>query len=340
VVDCSQSKEQKFCKSEGVTETPTVKYYPPSGFLPPVTMTPELFNDAAKFKKKLIKQIPNQVTTLTAANVADFMAKDPTKPKIVLFSKQDKPAWIFKAISSAPVLERTLDFGFTSDPEVAAKYKKTIGKKLPALAMFQDHGKKSEKYTKEMIFRDMKEWANTFSESGMGDKVQGSSNQVVDDTPLEERKPWLAQDIPELHQASHRDICFKDQGLCVMYLIDGKLSGKDETMLKKLKSSHESQLEGRGAQFKWMYMDMSVESGFEKMFNPPQLPSVAVFNPHKRLRWVMPLDDGEPLDGPVGESDINNLIEKILAGDARFKMVKGQKLPAWTKREAPVKQEL
>lgn len=37
---------------------------------------------------------------------------------------------------------------------------------------------------------------------------------------VEEAKPWLVQEIPELTAKSHNDICFKGEGLCVIYLKD------------------------------------------------------------------------------------------------------------------------
>lgn len=335
-IDCTVPGNKNFCEKDNkITSTPAVMIYPPESLFPGNLY--KNFDDEKKFKNKLAKMIPSNIETITKDNLDDFMSKDVSKPKIMLFSKQDKPAWVYKALSSEGVLRRTLKFGFTSDESIFKKYQKIMGKKtkLPALGMFKNHGKDGEKFKAKgkdgFNFRDMKEWANTFSESGMGDKVAGAGGQEVD-APLEESKPWLVQDIPELTQASHRDVCFKNEGLCVIYLTDGKISDSETEMLKGLQSQHTSQLSGRGTVLKWMWMDMATETKFKDLFSPPATPGVVVFNPHKRLRFTKP--DGED---PITESGINALIDKILGGDARFKVVKGQKLPAWAKREAPEK---
>merc|ERR1719498_2330255 len=141
-----------------------------------------------------------------------------------------------------------------------------------------------------MNFRDIYTWVNLYSESGMGDKVHTKGSAEEQEVTLEEAKPWLVQEVPELTAASQADICFKGEGLCVIYLRNGALSDDDTSLLKSMKSKFTSQLEGRGTTFKWMWMDLSVATG------------------------------------------IQSLIDKILGGDARFTMVKGQKLPAWANR--------
>mmetsp|Transcript_95126 Transcript_95126/g.213031 ORF Transcript_95126/g.213031 Transcript_95126/m.213031 type:complete len:93 (-) Transcript_95126:80-358(-) len=84
---------------------------------------------------------------------------------------------------------------------------------------------------------------------------------------------------------------------------------------------------------KWMWMNLQVETEFKALFEPSELPSAVVFNPHKRLRFTK-LDHGEDGDVKGDEKGISNLMDKVLGGDARFKMVPGQKLPGWAKREA------
>jgi len=82
---------------------------------------------------------------------------------------------------------------------------------------------------------------------------------------------------------------------------------------------------------------------FKELFEPTQLPSVVVFNPHKRLRFAT-LEHGEEGEVKGDESGISSLVDKVLGGDARFKQVKGQKLPAWATRDPkaakPGKKEL
>merc|ERR1712193_146633 len=109
---------------------------------------------------------------------------------------------------------------------------------------------------------------------------------------IEEAKPWLVQEVPELTGKSSNDICIKGEGLCVIYLKAGDLSSKETDMLTSLSKKFTSQLSDRGAKMKWMWMDLSVETEFKKLFAPAQLPSAVVFNPHKRLRFAA-LDHGE-----------------------------------------------
>merc|ERR1719343_1866367 len=112
-------------------------------------------------------------------------------------------------------------------------------------------------------------------------------------------------------------------------------------MLTGLSKKFTSQLSDRGAKMKWMWMDVAVETEFKALFEPAVLPSAVVFNPHKRLRFTK-LDHGEENEVKGDEQGLTKLMDKVLGGDARFKMVPGQKLPAWTARDkaAPKKTEL
>jgi len=85
---------------------------------------------------------------------------------------------------------------------------------------------------------------------------------------------------------------------------------------------------------KWMWMNLAVETTYKELFAPTQFPSALVFNPHKRLRFTL-MDHGEDAEVKGDEQGITKLLDKVLGGDARFKMVPGQKLPAWAAREAP-----
>merc|ERR1712056_21173 len=93
------------------------------------------------------------------------------------------------------------------------------------------------------------------------------------------------------------------------------------------------QLSDRGAKMKWMWMNLAIETEYKTLFEPAMLPSAVVFNPHKRLRFTK-LDHGEDNDVKGDAQSLTNLLDKVLGGDARFKMVPGQKLPGWAKRDA------
>merc|ERR1712054_720623 len=98
---------------------------------------------------------------------------------------------------------------------------------------------------------------NLRSESGMGDKVHGGSGGGEES--IEEAKPWLVQEVPELTSKSHNDICFKGEGLCVIYLKDGDLTPAETDMLTGLSKKFTSQLSDRGAKMKWMWMNLKLE---------------------------------------------------------------------------------
>merc|ERR1712137_38644 len=193
-----------------------------------------------------------------------------------------------------------------------------------------------EEYKKEMTFAALKEWVNLHSESGMGDKVFSSG--AKEEESIEEAKPWLIQDVPEVTGKSHQDICFKGEGLCVIYLKDGAITPAETDMLSGLSKTFTSQLSDRGAKMKFMWMNLAIEKDYKELFKPAQLPSAVVFNPHKRLRFTN-LDHGEDNDVKGDEHSLSKLVDKVLGGDARFKMVPGQKLPSWATR-TPGKTEL
>merc|ERR1712070_319507 len=175
----------------------------------------------------------------------------------------------------------------------------------------------------------------------MGDKV-GTGGAAAEGN-IEDDQPWLTQEIPELTAKSSSSICFKGEGLCVIYLKDGEASGAEIEMLTKLSKKFTSQLSDRGAKMKFMWINLAIETAFKDLFKPAQLPSAVVFNPHKRLRFTK-LDHGEEGEVKGDESGISNLVDKVLGGDARFTPVPGQKLPSWTTRDAkaakPGKKEL
>merc|ERR1719373_117616 len=151
-----------------------------------------------------------------------------------------------------------------------------------------------ETYKGDLNFLALKDWVNLHSESGMGDKVQSAG--AKEEESIEEAKPWLVQEVPELTRKSHQDICFKGDGLCVIYLKDGEASQQEIDMLTGLSKKFTSQLSDRGAKMKWMWMNLAIETTYKELFAPTQFPPALVFNPHKRLRFTL-MDHGE--DGEV-----------------------------------------
>merc|ERR1712194_463222 len=91
-----------------------------------------------------------------------------------------------------------------------------------------------------------------------------------------------------------------------------------------------------GAKMKFMWMDLAIETEYKDLFEPAMVPSAVVFNPHKRLRFAK-LDHGEDNEVKGDEQGLQKLMDKVLGGDARFKVLPGQKMPAWKQRDAGAK---
>lgn len=332
-INCNDWKP--FCDKQGVKATPKMVIYP--------TNPQPAFDYTGKMEVKplssaVARLIPDfSVKLADGAAVDTFLTTEPTKPKVILFSNKKTPALMFKALSSETVFKRTVKFGFVQESQAEICKRFNI-KKFPSLIMLSGTKvDKQEKYDGEMNFLGLKEWVNLRSESGMGDKLSGTGGKTEES--IEEAKPWLVQEVPELTQKSHKDICFKGEGLCVIYLKEGPTTQDEVDMLTGLSKKFTSQLSDRGAKMKWMWMDLQQEEGFKNLFNPSQLPSAVVFNPHKRLRFTM-MDHGEDNDVKGDATALSNLMDKVLGGDARFKVVPGQKLPAWSQRDAKKKTEL
>jgi len=322
-----------FCTKQKVTTTPAIMMYPINPF-PAFLYEGKM--EAKSLVSKLSKMIPDLSTKITKDNVDSWLSADASKPKVLIFSNKKNPPTILKALSSDTVFSRAAKFGFVVEDE-ADVVKKFKVNKFPSVVMQRRVGTelKKETYSGDMNFLDLKAFVNPYVESGMGDKVgvggaQGSEGNLEDD------QPWLTQEVPELTSKSGPSICFKGEGLCVIYLKDGDASQAEIEMLEGLSKKFTSQLSDRGAKMKWMWMNLAIETGFKDLFKAAQLPSAVVFNPHKRLRFTK-LDHGEDNEIKGDDSSLANLMDKVLGGDARFTPVPGQKLPAWATREAKAK---
>jgi len=318
-----------FCEKNNVKTTPAIMMYPTN------PMPAYLYEGKMETKAvsaKIARMMPDLSTVLTKDTIDAWLTTDATKPKVMLFSNKGKPPMIFKALSSETVFKRTVKFGFVqeSEADIVSKFKI---KKFPSIMMQRgSKGETKEAYKGEMNFAGLQEWINLFSESGMGDKVNSGGKE---EESIEEAKPWLVQEVPELTGKSSNDICIKGEGLCVIYLKGGDLSSGETDMLTSLSKKFTSQLSDRGAKMKWMWMNTDVEVAYKELFEPDQLPSAVVFNPHKRLRFNK-MDHGEDNEVKADEAGLTKLMDKVLGGDARFKMVPGQKMPQWAQRtEAP-----
>jgi len=338
-VNCAD--QAKLCKDEGLggsdVEFPVIMLYP----LRPLAAEPlprsdlEKIGDEKGLRRTLYRLLSaDHVTALTEESIESFMAQEDHLPKVVLFSNKKNTPPLYKALSTE--FSKEMHFGFFPNPSETILKKYKIKSALPKLILQESgHGKKTQTYDGDLNFNAIHEWINlrreTFARGGGFDHTatEGSSNS----TPSP--KPWLSQEVPEVYKQSHKDVCFKyDEGLCVIYLKEGsELTASETEMLKSVKSKTADE----SIHFRFMWMDMSSETGFRDLFKPESLPNFVIFNPHKRLRFTTPVED------PVNDASvITSMIDKIVAGEGRFKMVPGNELPAFTdrKKAAATKEEL
>lgn len=335
-INCND--QAAFCKKNNIEKTPAIQMYPINPY--PSFMYQGKMESKA-IGGKIAKMIPDYSTKLAKDNVDSWLSADASKPKVMIFSDKKGVPTILKALSSDTVFRRSVKFGFVSaeETDVCAKFKVT---KFPTVVMqrMAGSGLKKENYAGAMNFRELQTWVNPYAESGMGDKVGSGAQQAEGN--IEDDQPWLSQEIPELTAKSSNSICFKGEGLCVIYLKDGEASPAEIEMLTSLSKKFTSQLSDRGAKMKFMWLNLAIETTFKEMFKVAQDPSAVVFNPHKRLRFTK-LDHGEDGEVKGDEAGLTSLVDKVLGGDARFTPVPGQKLPAWAVREVkakPAKKEL
>ena len=334
-VNCAD--QMKLCKDESVgSDFPHIVVYPmqplPSEALPAEDL--EKLGDEKGLKKTLYRLLSAEhVKILTNENLESFLAHEEHLPKVLLFSNKKATPPLFKAISTE--FNKEMGFGFFPNPseEVMKKFKV---KSLPRLVL-QESGhqgkRKTQIYDSDLNFQAIHEWVNlrreTFARGGGFDHT-ASSEPAPSGGSSAPARPWLSQEIPELFKPSHKDVCFKfDEGLCVIYLKDGEISDAEIAMLKKVKSGKADD----NVKFRFMWMDVSKEENFKALFNADSLPNVVVFNPHKRLRFA------GPLEASASESAVADLLEKISAGEGRFKVVPGQQLPAFADRKVEKKEK-
>eukprot|EP00922_Rhytidocystis_sp_ex-Travisia-forbesii_P019733 GHVS01029150.1.p1 GENE.GHVS01029150.1~~GHVS01029150.1.p1 ORF type:complete len:465 (-),score=67.09 GHVS01029150.1:250-1644(-) len=345
-VDCDEYP--MLCEQHNAaTGHPLLNIYPLNPF-PPYKY--EGLMGVTELKNALFRLIPTRnMEMISPENVDKLLAKAISVPKVLFFSSKPNPAVLFKAISNA--FESKLHFGYvdSSNPanEVLLSRWSITSSQLPRVVLLKHDSKQPLIFKdKEITFPKLFEWLNVFAETF----VLGGGFSDHPPVDLTLTKPWLAERVPEVTTASHQDVCFsksaKSKGLCVIYLKAGRpLSAEETIMLELLSEQFTSHLAGRGATFRWMWMDLSLETGFGELFEVSEesIPSVVVFNPHKRLRFT-----SLPAGTPANADTIKQLLDKITGGDARFQNVKGQTLPAFADRgddekkqaPAPKKEEL
>ncbi|PFH31916.1 putative thioredoxin [Besnoitia besnoiti] len=324
-VNCGENA--KLCRDQKVETFPSILIYPVLP-LPPYKFEGKA--DSASLSRALGPLIPSSV--MTPKDLKDFekaMASFVQVPKVLIFSEKSKPSILLKALSTA--FKDKLHLVLLSSekfPELVKKYKVS---KTPHMVVTRKD-KKDEVYKGELTFQALFDWLNVFSETFVLGGGFSDHSPKAEASP--ETQPWKFQVIPELTKLSSADLCFKKslKALCVIYLKEGReLTAEETDMLESLKLQFDS---GKGPEFRFMWMDVATEKGFRALFDFEQYPSLVVFNPHLKTRFTK-IDSEESLS----KETIKALLDKIVAGNARFKVVPAAKMPAWENRKEEKKDE-
>ena len=131
--------------------------------------------------------------------------------------------------------------------------------------------------------------------------------------------------VPQLTTDSANDICLKKDGaLCIIMIVKDKasLDQNNVNAMNAVGQNFASKI-SRGISFYFSWVDASVDTDFAAMFNIPaeDLPKLVVMNPGKRKRFLIH-------ENEISEKTIEATLDKILGGDARFKTIKGNEIPA------------
>lgn len=321
-VDCSENP--KLCKDNNATNLPQIIMFPPFP-LPPFPYQGS--KDMESMAKVVRPLIPSNVKSVANQKELDaLIASTVQMPKALFFSdKLTKPSILVKALSNA--FKDKLAFVLLNNaafPEAVKKYKVTS---FPHLVVVRKD-KKDEIYKGAFEFQKLFDWLNVFSETFvMGGGFSDAAPAAEFDPELQ---PWKVEAIPELTKQSSQDVCFKKSNkfVCVALAKKGRqLTTEEQEMMESLKEDFEGH-DGKGPEFRFMWIDLETETEWSELFGIANTPSVVAINPHKKVRFLK-LD----ADLPPTKPHIRKMLGKISSGDARFKIVPQAKIPKFVDRK-------
>ncbi|KAL8428950.1 hypothetical protein Efla_000990 [Eimeria flavescens] len=321
-VDCSENN--KLCKDNNATSLPQIILYPPFPLPPFPYQGPKDLENLSKAVRPLI---PSNVKTVSNQKELDaLLASTIQMPKVLFFSdKLTKPSLLLKALSNA--FKDKLSFVLLNNvafPEAVKKYKVTS---FPHCVVIRKD-KKDEVYKGAYEFQKLFDWLNVFSETFVMGGGFSDTKPAPEIDP--ELQPWCLEAIPELTKQSSQDVCFKKSNkfVCVVLTKKGRqLTPEEQEMMESLKEDYEGH-DGKGPDFRFMWMDLETESEWAELFEIASPPSVVAINPHKKVRFLK-LD----ADLPPTKPHIRKMLGKISSGDARFKIVPQAKVPKFAERK-------
>lgn len=325
-MDCE--KNAKECVRYNVKETPHVQMFP---ILPmsPYHYTGEMTTQ--KILNKSLGMIPSSLVTVhtEVPKYKEWIKKNPTKPKFVLFSdKSNKPSVMWKALSQDTVFHRTVDFAFVSKKEGEAITKEAGAKKYPSVVCYQKGGAKKEWYDeKEIDYMKLHHFINIHSESGMGDTVKGGAAAADVEMEAEE-----IERVREMTKKNAKSLCFGGKSVCGIYLSKGPMSEKDIDMVEGFENKFKPKNE-RAIKYNWMWLDVDVETEFLKTITEDEsrmaekegrdegeikYPTMIFVKPHQKKREEKLLTYLRMANGvEVTESSVSDMVDKV-AGGAQY----------------------
>lgn len=229
-------------------------------------------------------------------------------------SKKGTP-FVYRALSQN--FEKTLQFGLIRESEdaLAKKYKV---KSYPSLVVIKADGKNVMYDGKEFLYSPIFEFLNVHSQIFVDPNAK--DNQPKQSSAA---KPWLVVPVPKLSADSGNDICLKKDGALCIILVAKDEASVNEKQLEELNAVGQNFASkiSRGISFYFMWVDSAAEPEFTSVFNlEGDLPQLVILNPGKRKRYLLH-------EGDITEKSIEGTLDKILGGDARFKTIKGNKMP-------------
>lgn len=321
-VDCTENA--KLCKDNNATNLPQIVMFPTFP-LPPFPYQGS--KDLENMAKAVRPLIPSNVKSVANQKELDaLIASTVQMPKVLFFSdKLTKPSILVKALSNA--FKDKLAFVLLNNaafPEAVKKYKVYS---FPHVVVVRKD-KKDEIYKGTYEFQKLFDWLNVFSETFvMGGGFSDAAPAAEFDPELQ---PWKLETIPELTKQSSQDVCFKKSNkfVCVVLTKRGRqLTPEEQEQMESLKEDYEGH-EGKGPDFRFMWMDLDTETEWAELLDITNAPSVVAINPHKKVRFFK-LD----ADLPPTKPHIRKMLGKISRGDARFKIVPQAKVPKFVDRK-------
>lgn len=193
--------EPATCEKEGVSDYPTFRVYPPHP-IPTIDLKKDSYS-LKKLKKTASRFIENKVIEISSVNHDTFIKDNPGKPKVLLFTESKDVPILYKALSYN--FDKTLFFGIvrSSESSLAKKYKV---KDFPTLFLVKP-GEKPRQYDGKLNYYGISNFINVYSEIfDFGDAKDKPTESAAS-------KSWMSAKLPELTQASSKDICYSKKGL-------------------------------------------------------------------------------------------------------------------------------